>query len=60
MLEEAEGPGRRFRTAPLEHPYGRGVNFMFKVADTAALEARVRAAGLIPCLPLEESLRRQG
>ena len=27
MLEEAAGPGRRFRTAPLERPYGRGVNF---------------------------------
>jgi hypothetical protein len=27
MLEEAAGPGRRFRTAPLEYPYGRGVNF---------------------------------
>ena len=27
MLQEAAGPGRRFRTAPLESPYGRGVNF---------------------------------
>ena len=27
MLEEAAGPGRRFRTAPLEYPYGRGINF---------------------------------
>lgn len=24
MLEEAAGPGRRFRTAPLEPPFGRG------------------------------------
>ena len=27
MLEEAEGPGRRFRRAPLERPYGRGATF---------------------------------
>ena len=27
MIQEAAGPGRRFRTAPLEPPRGRGVNF---------------------------------
>lgn len=32
MLEEAVGPGRRFRTAPLEHPYGRGINVMAGVS----------------------------
>ena len=42
MLEEAAGPGRRFRTAPLEHPYGRGANFMIKVADAFALCRRHR------------------
>ena len=59
MLEEAAGPGRRFRTAPLEHPYGRGVNFQVKVADAAALHTRLRAAGLVPYLPLEERWYRQ-
>ena len=59
MLEEAAGPGRRFRTAPLEHPYGRGVNFQIEVADAAALHARLRAAGLVPYLPLEERWYRQ-
>jgi catechol 2,3-dioxygenase-like lactoylglutathione lyase family enzyme len=54
MLEEAAGPGRRFRTAPLEHPYGRGVNFQITVADAAALHKRVLAAGLIPQLSIEE------
>ena len=33
MLEEAAGPGRRFRTAPLELPCGRGVNFQLRVDD---------------------------
>ena len=44
MLEEAAGPGRRFRTAPLEHPYGRGVNFMIEVAeiDRCTAEFRLR------------------
>lgn len=54
MLEEAAGPGRRFRTAPLETPYGRGVNFMIRVADAAGLHDRSLAAGLVPYLPLEE------
>jgi catechol 2,3-dioxygenase-like lactoylglutathione lyase family enzyme len=26
MLEETEGPGRRFRSAVLERPFGRGIN----------------------------------
>src|SRR5579863_5618934 len=54
MLEEAGGPGRRFRTAPLEHPYGRGMNLMIRVVDAAALHARILAAGLVPYLPIED------
>ena len=54
MLEEAAGPGRRFRTAALEFPFGRGVNFQVRVADAAALHARILAAGFVPYLPLEE------
>jgi catechol 2,3-dioxygenase-like lactoylglutathione lyase family enzyme len=50
MLEEAAGPGRRFRTAPLEHPYGRGMNLQIEVADADALWLRMRdtAAILVP------------
>jgi len=59
MLEEAAGPGRRFRTAPLEYPYGRGVNFMMRVADVSALCARIEAAGFVPYLPLEDRWYRQ-
>ena len=54
MLEEAVGPGRRFRTAALEHPYGRGVNFQIEVDDVDATHARVRAAGFEVLFPLEE------
>jgi catechol 2,3-dioxygenase-like lactoylglutathione lyase family enzyme len=59
MLEEAAGPGRRVRTAPLDPPYGRGVNFMIKVADAAALHSRIIAAGFHPYIPLEERRYRQ-
>jgi catechol 2,3-dioxygenase-like lactoylglutathione lyase family enzyme len=37
MLEEAAGPGRRFRTASLEFPFGRGVNFQIQVTRVDAL-----------------------
>jgi catechol 2,3-dioxygenase-like lactoylglutathione lyase family enzyme len=60
MLEEAAGPGRRFRTAPLEHPYGRGINLQIEVPDVDAVQARVRAAGITPLIALEERWYRQG
>jgi hypothetical protein len=59
MLEEAAGLGRRFRTAPLEHPYGRGVNFQIEVIDVDAMHARVCAAGVDLLTPLEEQWYRQ-
>jgi len=60
MLEEAAGPGRRFRTAPLERPYGRGVNFQIEVEDAGALYERGRAAGCHFVIPLEERWYRKG
>ena len=59
MLEEAAGPGRRFHTAALERPFGRGVNVQIEVGDVDALLARVVAAGLRPQLPLEERWYRR-
>ena len=59
MLQQADGPGRRFRTAPLERPSGRGVNFQIKVADVDALYRRVRASTLTVIVPLEELWYRQ-
>jgi catechol 2,3-dioxygenase-like lactoylglutathione lyase family enzyme len=60
MLEEAAGPGRRFRTAPLERPYGRGVNFQIEVTNIDALHERVRKAGFDPMIPIEERWYRRG
>ena len=48
MLEQADGPGRRFRIAPLEQPFGRGVNFQIEIADVRATCARVVEIGP-PC-----------
>ena len=54
MIEEAAGPGRRFRTAPLELPHGRGVNFQLQVEDVDAVHARAVAAGVDIVVPMEE------
>jgi catechol 2,3-dioxygenase-like lactoylglutathione lyase family enzyme len=59
MLEEAAGPGRRFHAAPLEHPFGRGVNFQIQVANVDGLHARVLAARLHLALPMEERWYRR-
>jgi catechol 2,3-dioxygenase-like lactoylglutathione lyase family enzyme len=54
MLEEAAGPGRRFRTAPLEKPFGRGVNFQVQVGDAGTLYKNLLAAKAQILIPLEE------
>lgn len=54
MLQEAAGPGRRFRTAPLERPFGRGVNLQAAASDVAELYERVTSAGVEPVVPLEQ------
>ena len=54
MLEEAAGPGRRFRMAALERPYGRGVNFQIETANVDALHERVRKAGIEIAIAIEE------
>ncbi len=60
MLEEAAGPGRRFHTAPLAVPFGRGVNLQIQVSDASTLHAAVLASDLIIHVPLEERWYRQG
>jgi hypothetical protein len=44
MVQEADGPGRRFRTGLLEPPFGRGVNFQLRVEDVDAMYARAMDA----------------
>jgi catechol 2,3-dioxygenase-like lactoylglutathione lyase family enzyme len=54
MVQRADGPGRRFRTAPLERPYGRGVNLQIAVSDVEGLYGRVVEDGRVPVLPMED------
>ena len=54
MVQEAAGPGRRFRTAPLEAPYGRGVNFQLRVDDVDAVYDRAVASGAQIVVEMEE------
>jgi catechol 2,3-dioxygenase-like lactoylglutathione lyase family enzyme len=54
MIQEAIGPGRRFRTAPLDKPYGRGVNFQILVADIEELYRTVLSTNSKIIITLEE------
>lgn len=54
MLEEAAGPGRRLHTAPLELPYGRGINFQLAVDDVDAIHSRALASKTPIIIPMEE------
>lgn len=60
MLEQADGPGRRFRLAPLEYPFGRGMNLQISVPDVDDLYAQALRAGATIPIPLEERWYRQG
>lgn len=54
MLEQIGGPGRRFNSAPLVFPYGRGLNLQIEVPNVDAIYDRVRRAGIAPLIALEE------
>lgn len=60
MLQEAQGPGRRFRTAMLEYPFGRGINLQIEVPDVDYLYAKAMEAGATIHIPIEEHWYRQG
>jgi catechol 2,3-dioxygenase-like lactoylglutathione lyase family enzyme len=59
MLEEAAGPGRRFRTAPLEFPFGRGVNFQIQVTRVDALFQRCSENECTIVIKLEDQWYRK-
>jgi catechol 2,3-dioxygenase-like lactoylglutathione lyase family enzyme len=54
MIQEAAGPGRRFRTAALEPPYGRGINFQLRVTGVDAMMTRALEAGVEIVVAMEE------
>ena len=46
MLEQDSGEGRRWRTAPLEHPLGRGINFEITLQSIESVLHRLHTAGV--------------
>lgn len=54
MLEEVMAPGRRWVTAPLERPFGRGINLQITVDDVAPILDSLDAASWPLFLALEE------
>jgi catechol 2,3-dioxygenase-like lactoylglutathione lyase family enzyme len=54
MIQRAEGPGRRFRTAPLDRPHGRGVNVQLEVPDVASVRDQVVSLGYELVVDLED------
>jgi catechol 2,3-dioxygenase-like lactoylglutathione lyase family enzyme len=54
MLQSADGPGDRLRTAALERPFGRGVSVVIPCRDVDALFSWFVAAGGQPITPIEE------
>jgi len=61
MLDEA-GKGRTFAVddAPLEQPFGRGINLQIRVDAVASILTRLQEAGFAPYLPLEDRWYRVG
>ena len=60
MLEEFMAPGRRWVTASLERPFGRGINLQVTVDDVAPILAALGLAGWPLFLGLEETWYRAG
>ena len=59
MLEQIM-PGRRWVTAPLERPFGRGINFQITLDDIEPIRASLTAAGWPLYLEPEEIWYRAG
>jgi catechol 2,3-dioxygenase-like lactoylglutathione lyase family enzyme len=60
MLEAAGGPGRRLGHAPLERPFGRGVNLQIQVDDVVSLHRELTGRGVALVRALEERWYRAG
>ncbi|MFC6013243.1 bleomycin resistance protein [Nocardia lasii] len=59
MLEQPTDHDRLYPRAPLEHPYGRGINLTIDVDDVTAVHTAVTAVGVTLYLPLEDRWYRR-
>jgi catechol 2,3-dioxygenase-like lactoylglutathione lyase family enzyme len=62
LMIDQIGVGRDFdiADAPLQHPFGRGINLQIEVPSTGAILARLEAAGVPIYLPSEDKWYRRG
>lgn len=60
LMLEQEGIGRKWITAPLERPLGRGINLQISVPETGSIIARLESAGWPLYGPLETKWYRAG
>ena len=58
MIDQID-KGRTWRTAELEYPLGRGVNFQFKLEEIAPLLERLKHHQIDLLLPVEEKWYRK-
>ncbi len=59
MLEQPADHDRLYPRAPLEHPYGRGINLTVDVDDVAELHTAITSTGQDLYLPLEDRWYRR-
>ncbi len=59
LMIDQLGIGRDWQTAPLEYPFGRGVNFQVFVDDLQPLLERLRRAGVKLFVEVEEKWYRK-
>ena len=60
MLDQKSDSGQDWTLAPLERPFGRGLNLQIQVPDLDAVIARCAERGIALYLPLQERWYRQG
>jgi catechol 2,3-dioxygenase-like lactoylglutathione lyase family enzyme len=60
MLKELGSPTRAWMNCDLERPFGRGVNFQFRIGDVDRLAAKFVTADWTILLPLEDKLYHVG
>ncbi len=58
MLEELTNPARKWITAPLEKPFGRGVNFQILTTDIDALYSQLILHHVHIFMPIEDKSYR--
>lgn len=59
MIEQPVDPERRWETAELAPPFGRGINFQIRVGDVDALHATLHAAEVPFYMDMEEKWYRR-